>query len=100
MKKLILELTGYTIKGVADLTLWGGGNACIDMASFDIKQKSIITNKDLLLKNCNDNGFGVEKINGAVCDIYEDYQGALKFLKTLEIGKISDNTRDYYYNKY
>jgi hypothetical protein len=91
MRTLTLKKSGYIIKGVADLSLWGGGNACIEMATFDVKT---------LKNNINDNGFGVEKINGAICNVFENYEGTLKFLKTVEIGKISDNTRDNYNNQY
>jgi hypothetical protein len=34
MKTLTLKRIGYTIKGVSDLTHWGGGNACIIMDRF------------------------------------------------------------------
>jgi len=92
MKTITLKKTGYIIKGVADLTLWGGGNACIPMKPFalkDIKEKT-------LLDNLNDNGFGVESINGGICDIYEDYEGTLRYYKTIEIGKVSLHTGTYY----
>ena len=92
MKTLTLKLTGYIIKGVSDLKLWGGANACIDMAKFHVNKIDIKTLKN----NINDNGFGVEKINGAICDIYENFEGTLHFLKTIEIGQVSDQTREYY----
>jgi hypothetical protein len=53
MKKLTLKKTGYTVKGTADLTLWGGGNASIEMQSFDVNS----IDKKTLLDNINDNGF-------------------------------------------
>jgi len=95
-KVLTLKLVGYTVGGVADLKLWGGGNACIDMKQFltsDISRKN-------LLKNLNDNGFGVEKINGGICDIFENYDGTLKFLKSVEVGNVSEATHEYYDNQY
>jgi hypothetical protein len=94
MKTLTLKKIGFTVKGTADLTLWGGGNACIEMKSFDVKKIDFKTLKE----NLNDNGFGVEKINGGICEVYENYEGTLKFLKTIEIGKISEKTREYHFN--
>ncbi len=91
MKTITLKKVGYVVKGVADLTAWGGGNGCIPMKPFtvkDIRQKT-------LLANINDNGFGVKSINGGICNIYEDFEGTLRFYKTIEVGKISDNTREY-----
>jgi hypothetical protein len=85
---LTLKLTGYTVKGTADLTPWGGGNACIEMAPFNVKR----IDKRTLLNNINDNGFGVQAINVAICDIYKNYEGTLQYLKTVEVGKISINT--------
>jgi hypothetical protein len=94
MKTITLKKTGYYIQGQADLSLWGGGNASIEMTPFkvkDIKEKT-------LLENINDAGFGVEEINGAICCIYEDFEGTHKYLKTVEVGKVSDNTRETWEN--
>jgi hypothetical protein len=95
-KTLTLKKTGYTITGTADLTAWGGGNACIEMAKFNVDKIDIKTLKE----NLNDNGFGVQSINGGICDIYENYEGTIRFLKTVEIGKISSHTREYHDNNY
>jgi len=93
MKTLVLKQTGYTVTGVADITMWGGGNGCIEMQSFKVDK----INRDTLYLYCNlnDNGFGVEKINGAICYIYENYEGTLKFLKSTVVGKVSQNTKKY-----
>ena len=93
---LTLKLTGYTVKGTADLTPWGGGNACIEMAPFNVKR----TDKRTLLSNINDNGFGVQAINGAICDIYKNYEGTLQYLKTVIVGKISDRTEEIHNNSF
>ena len=90
MKKLTLVLNGYTVKGVSDLTLWGGGNASIQMNQFNI------TSVKELPTSLNDAGFGVESINGAICDIYRNYQGTLVYARTLTIGKVSEITFDTY----
>jgi hypothetical protein len=91
MNTITLILTDYVIKGVADVTPWGGGKACIEMQSFHVKSLKDIKN------NINDNGFGVESINGAICDIYRNYQGTLVYSRTLHIGKVLHHTREHYY---
>jgi hypothetical protein len=95
MKTLMLRRTGYVIKGISDLTPWGGGNACIAMRAF--KTKTMQAKE--IMQGINDNGFGVEKINGAICDIYEDFEGTLRFIKNIIVGKVSDYTQEYYNNQ-
>ena len=92
MKTLILEKCGYIIKGTADLNLWGGGKGSIKMTSFAVNSLKDIE------KNLNDSGFGVEKINGAIVDVYDNFVECLKYRRTLTIGKVSDNTVEAYYN--
>jgi len=48
------------------------------------------------LDNINDGGFGVQSINGAICDIYENYEGTLQYLKTKKVGSITEYTEEYY----
>ena len=91
MKSITLNFTDYVIKGIADVTPWGGGNACIEMRPFHVKSLKEIK------ENLNDNGFGVKNINGAIVDIYHNYEGTLKYSKSLTIGNISEHTREYYY---
>jgi hypothetical protein len=95
-KQITLSFTNYVIKGVSDVTPWGGGDACIEMDKFTTNS---LKTEELLAK-VNDGGFGVERINGAICDIYENYEGTLKFLKTKTVGKISEATREFYENEY
>lgn len=87
-KTITLSFSNYVVKGLADVTPWGGGDACIEMDPFNLKS---IKDEDLL-KNLNDGGFGVESINGAICDIYENYEGTLKFLRTKRVGRVSPHT--------
>ena len=94
MKTITLNFTDYVIKGISDLTAWGGGNACIEMKPFHVKSLKEI--KD----NINDNGFGVESINGAICDVYLNYEGTLKYSKTITIGKVSEHTEECYNQGY
>jgi hypothetical protein len=92
MKSIKLRLVDYVIKGISDLSLWGGGKGCIEMKPFHVKSLKEIK------ENLNDNGFGVEKINGAICDIYRNYEGTLRYARTLKIGDISDNTLECFYS--
>lgn len=82
MKNLTLKLTDYVIKGIASVKPWGGGEACIEMAPFNVKALKEIEN------NLNDNGFGVEEITGAICDVYRNYEGTLVYSRTLTIGNV------------
>lgn len=95
-KQLVLDLVGYEVRGVSDLTPWGGGNACIEMAPF---MTDSLKREDIFSK-INDNGFGVESINGAICHVFEVYADewgnkAKKFIKTTTVGKVSKQTREY-----
>lgn len=91
MKQLTLKLSGYHIEGTADLSMWGGGNASIEMQPFEVKRIKDIRN------DINDAGFGVESINGAICAIYRNYQGTHVFARTITVGNVSEDTLDQYY---
>ncbi len=93
---IVLKFTDYIIKGIADLTPWGGGIACIHMHPFHLSK---ITKK-LLLENLNDSGFGVESINGAICEIYKNYEGTLIYQETMVVGKVSEYTHEMYNGDY
>ena len=95
-KTLTLEMTGYIMKGVADITLWGGDKACIEMTPVRVRN----INEEYLKTHINDAGFGVENINGAICDIYEDYEGTLQYKETITIGEVSIHTSQYYEDNY
>lgn len=96
-KMITLKQIGYKITGIADLTLWGGGNACIEMKPFYLKK---CPDKKTLMKNINDNGFGVESINGAICDIYEHYEHDVSvYIKTITVGEVSNTTKKIYYDE-
>ena len=91
MKTKTLKFSGYVIKGIADLTLWGGDNASIQMKPIYLDEKQFdINNPETLMEHLNDNGFGVQSINGALCEIYENYEGYTEFIDTVIVGKVSD----------
>lgn len=91
-KSIKLNFTNYRISGVADVTMWGGGTACIEMTPFTVEK----LDKTSLLEGINDGGFGVQSINGAVCDVSENFEGHLVFKETIEVGKVSEHTLNYH----
>ena len=91
MNSKTLFFSGYYITGLSDLSLWGGGNACIEMKPFRVKHIKEIPD------NLNDSDFGVESINGAIVDIYREYGNSHReYARTITVGKISDNTANTY----
>jgi hypothetical protein len=78
----------------------GGGNASIDMKP--IKVAKLPEDLQELKSELNDNGFGVQEINGAIIDIYEYYEHDVKILieqdDMLVIGNVSDQTIENYYS--
>jgi hypothetical protein len=95
IKVKTLKFKGFRIEGMSDLTLWGGGNACITMIPFFVKHLREIR------ENINDAQFGVESINGAICDIKKVYQNGhgeySEYVKTVYVGHYSDHTLDSYH---
>lgn len=91
-KSIKLNFTNYRVAGVADVTMWGGGRACIEMTPFTVDK----LDKTSLLEGINDGGFGVQSINGAVCDVSENFEGHLVFKESIAVGKVSKHTMDYH----
>ena len=92
MKSKILRREGFFVSGVADLNLWGGGKGSIEMKPFACQHIREAREK------LNDNGFGVEKINGAICNIFNLYENGYKeFGRTVIIGNVADYVIDAYY---
>ena len=90
-KTKTLKQDGFAFTGTADLNLWGGGNACIEMESWEAP------NEKVKLEDLNDAGFGVESINGAIVEVWEVYRDKnnhtiREWIETQEIGEISDDT--------
>ena len=93
--EITLKRCGYYVTGVSDLTMWGGENACIEMKGFKVDHLREIREK------INDNGFGVQSINGAICDIFDLYEkGVKEYQRTIFVGTVSENTADFYYEHY
>lgn len=96
--KITLKLSHFEVRGVADVTAWGGGTGCIEMKPFKVASS---TDKELLKAGLNDSGHGVKSINGGVCDVYAVYSDddgatAKKFIETVTVGKVPDFTMEYY----
>jgi len=93
MKSITLKREGFFVSGVSDLTLWGCGKGSIEMKPFTVSHLKYIKEK------INDNGFGVEKINGAICDIFRLYQNGYKeYARTIRIGDVAEYTEESYCN--
>lgn len=93
MKNKILRRDGFYVSGVADLTLWGCGKGSIEMRPFTCQHLREAREK------LNDNGFGVENINGAICDVFRLYENGYKeFGRTVRIGKVAEYCEEAYYN--
>ena len=93
MKSKTLKREGFYILGVSDLTLWGGGKGSIEMRPFTCKHLRELKEK------INDNGFGVEKINGAICDIYRLWEGGYKeYSRNVRIGSVGEYCEESFYN--
>ena len=81
----------YYVSGTATIVPWGGGIGKIQMCPFYIDDLKKIKEK------INDGGFGCEKIEKAVCDIFSVYKctndncdEVLKYFKTQTI-KMGDD---------
>ena len=94
-KSITLKLSHYEVRGVADVSPWGGGRGSIDMKPFNVAS----IDNGLIKAGINDNGFGVQSINGAVCDVYAVYSDndgdgypatAKKFVETVIVGNVCD----------
>lgn len=94
-KSITLKLSHYEVRGTADVSPWGGGRGSIEMKPFKVASPD----KELLKAGLNDNGFGVESINGGVCDVYAVYSDsdgttAKKFVETVIVGNVCEEVLD------
>jgi hypothetical protein len=94
MKTLILKRNGFIIKGTASVTSWGGGEGSISMTPFHVKRLKEIKNK------WNDGGFGVEKINGAICEIYDNFGQCENYRRQIVVGDVKDFCFDNHYAEF
>jgi len=83
-KTVTLKHIGYRCSGTAMLNLWGGGQASIDMDSWDTKK----ADRDSVVKGVNDGQFGCESIESAKVDIFDLYENNYTvYHNTIEFSK-------------
>ena len=76
MKTKTLKQIGYTVGGVATCTTWDEMSGTIEMDRCFIPLGKM--RKTKLLNSINDGGFGVQSINSAVINIYDQYENDYK----------------------
>lgn len=77
VKTITLKHTGFFVEGTARILLWNGDVAEVKMDAFHV------ASFDDIPKNVNDGQFGCQRILGADCTVYEDYEGTHCFLYIL-----------------
>ena len=68
---------GFQIVGLTALALWGGGEGVIPMKPVTLHQESFPT-EEQIRESINDNGFGVECMEGAVVRVDTLYEHGAK----------------------
>lgn len=76
-KTITLKHTGFYVEGTARVLWWDGCVYDVEMDAFHVDSL------DDIPKNVNDGQFGCQRILGADCTIYEDYEGALRLIDIL-----------------
>ena len=74
---MTIKQVGYVIEGLTALALWGGGEGCIPMEPVRLDQENFPT-KEQIREAINDNGFGVECMEGAVVRVDTLYEHGAK----------------------
>ena len=64
-KTMTVQAIGFQIVGMTALALWGGGEGVIPMEPVKLAQESFPT-EEQIREAINDNGFGVQAMEGAV----------------------------------
>ena len=95
--EVVLKFTGFKVTGTAFVTDWVGYNGNIGMKPFTLNEVT----DETLLDNINDNGFGVQSIDGAACDIWLLYGNDYKvFHETVTVGRVPDDWEDIHNAEY
>lgn len=93
-KTITLRLKRLIVTGHADVSPWGGGRGYVKMREYVIDDLS----DENIKAGMNDGGFGVESINGAVCDVYAEYSNghamARQYLTTRVVGDVCEDIYD------
>lgn len=76
-KTMTVQAIGFQIVGMTALALWGGGEGIIPMKPVKLAQESFPT-EEQIREAINDNGFGVECMEGAVVRVDTLYEHGAK----------------------
>lgn len=76
-KTMTVQAIGFQIVGMTALSLWGGGEGVIPMKPVKLAQESFPT-EEQIREAINDNGFGVEFMEGAVVRVDTLYEHEAK----------------------
>ena len=76
-KTLTVKAIGFQVVGMTALALWGGGEGVIPMEPVRLAQESFPT-QEQIREAINDNGFGVECMEGAVVRVDTLYEHGAK----------------------
>ena len=74
---MTVQAIGFQIVGMTALALWGGGEGVIPMEPVKLAQESFPT-EEQIREAINDNGFGVECMEGAVVRVDTLYEHGAK----------------------
>ena len=86
--EVVLKFKGFKVTGTTFVTCWGGGSGNIGLKPFSLDEVT----DETLLDNLNDNGFGVQSIDGGVCDIWAVYgDNHTVFQETVTVGRVPDD---------
>ena len=72
-KTMTVQAIGFQIVGLTALALWGGGEGVIPMEPVKLAQESFPT-QEQIRDAINDNGFGVECMEGAIVRVDTLYE--------------------------
>lgn len=90
---ITLNHIGFIVRGKTKVSMWGGRIAFVSMDEVILSLGKVTEN--LLMEYINDGGFGVEKILGAVVDVYYQYeQGHDIYMETKIVGDVSEQEAD------
>ncbi len=76
-KTMTVQAIGFQIVGMTALALWGGGEGVIPMEPVKLAQESFPT-EEQIREAINDNGFGVQAMEGAVVRVDTLYEHGAK----------------------
>jgi hypothetical protein len=88
-KTMTVQAIGFQIVGLTALALWGGGEGVIPMEPVRLAQESFPT-QEQIREAINDNGFGVECMEGAIVRVDTLYEHGAKTYGDAEFINLAD----------